>query len=315
MATQSETDEPLGRGNAIPMLGLDPHVAWLKDTNFQYVPLQAADQMAWLPILIELRKKKTAVEFASYAWLHGGNAEAAKKWIRIPAMYAMPPARLEKGRYCTAIVTPHFFSELSKHPGLIEFIERIEIGASYLVPALSFSVQMGALVSAPPKHVVGGIIDDGCAFALDRFQRSDGSTRVAFFWDQDGPGGVPSTIGYGHETTAAEIDFQAKKSSDENELYRDLKFLEFGETGFKALGRRVSHGTAATNLAYGLPRGSVSPTERMPIIAVKFPNRVTENPADFELDPWAIDALYYILLRAHEMALAEGCDRFRSSST
>ena len=81
---------------------------------------------------------------------------------------------------------------------------------------------------------------------------------MAFYWDQTGPGGVPD-VGYGRETTDTAIG--AALASDESSLYQSLGFLDFGATGFKALGRRKSHGTAAADLAYGLPPSSVGPTK------------------------------------------------------
>ena len=74
------------------------------------------------------------------------------------------------------------------------------------------------LVQAPPPgpnlkgaNVIVGIIDFGCDFTLDDFRNANGSTRIAFLWDQSlAPvTGESSPVGFAHgvEYRAADIDF------------------------------------------------------------------------------------------------------------
>ncbi|MHC5543032.1 S8 family serine peptidase, partial [Singulisphaera rosea] len=74
------------------------------------------------------------------------------------------------------------------------------------------------LVQAPPPgpdlkgaNVIVGIIDFGCDFTLHDFRNANGSTRIAFLWDQSlvPIAGESSPVGFAHgvEYTAADIDF------------------------------------------------------------------------------------------------------------
>ena len=55
--------------------------------------------------------------------------------------------------------------------------------------------------------VVVGIIDTGLDYEHGDFRNEDGSTRVAWYWDQGEDGGsAPAEFGYGSEWTGAEID-------------------------------------------------------------------------------------------------------------
>ena len=286
------------------------HADWLAETRFRYVA-PYPQQPVWIPLLIQLRDKvgtvdgMTAQQFATYTWAEAvGGAEAARKWIQIPAMYATPPTNLAQNRFLTAMVTEEFFAFKESVAALREAIEQYEIGAAYLFPFDSIAKPLAPLDEEAVKHVVTAIIDDGFAFAHRRFRRRDGSSRIAFLWDQDDPSTVPF-IGYGREITGADIPAAAGVGDDEEAIYRSLGFLDYSQSGFKPLGRRFSHGTSALDLAYGLDPDMVDPHTRLPIIAVKLPNRVTENPSDLSLEPWVFAAFFYILVRADDIALAE----------
>ena len=305
MATPSDTKEPPWNGSLSDAVDPNPHVEWLR--SFRYIASKESQSQPWIPILIELRAKGlTAAELARYEWIGEGlDPSAVQKWIRVPAMYANPPWRMKDNRYCTAIVTPEYFDRVNDFARLKDAIEQIEIGMPHSVPDVSSTVESASL-PIPRRCTSSAASSMTATLALDRFQRSNGSSRIAFYWDQDGSGGVPD-VGYGRETDDSAIDAAAATARDEDELYRDLEFLNFSETGFKAIARRVSHGSAALDIAYGRTREYVAASKRLPIIAVKTPNRITENPADFDLEPWIIDALYYILLRADEIARKDKC--------
>ncbi|HVO90347.1 MAG TPA: hypothetical protein VMV45_17550 [Casimicrobiaceae bacterium] len=284
------------------------HVDWLVDTQFRYVSPRSGVEV-WVPLLIKLRAEipsgsgMTAAQFAAYAW--SSDADEARTWIRIPAMYRTPPSHLATNRFLTAMVTAQFFDRKSRDPRLAELIERYEIGAAYLLPEVSKPVVVAQLGNTLPRQVLAAAIDDGFAYAHEQFRRSDGKCRVAYLWDQDGPPFVPS-IGYGSEITGSDIDSAIASGLDEERIYRTLS-LDYRDSGFKPLGRRASHGTAALGLAFGRNAAQVAPTQRLPIVLVKLPNRVTENPSDLDLDPWVVDAIYYIHMRADDISRQEKC--------
>lgn len=69
------------------------------------------------------------------------------------------------------------------------------------------------------------VIDSGIDYTLPEFQNSDGSTRIAFLWDQQSTSGIPPAgFGYGAEYTSADINralesdspLETVPSSDDN---------------------------------------------------------------------------------------------------
>lgn len=56
------------------------------------------------------------------------------------------------------------------------------------------------------KDVVIGLVDTGIELEHPDFQHADGTTRVAYLWDQNQNGTAPEPFGYGAEWTAGDID-------------------------------------------------------------------------------------------------------------
>ncbi|MCB1032660.1 MAG: S8 family peptidase [Acidobacteria bacterium] len=95
-------------------------------------------------------------------------------------------------------------------------VEYVEAGRN-MAPALSSSVPetRADVVRAAPlaltgKGVVVGVIDFGFDFTLDDFRNADGSTRIAFLWDQGlsprSGESSPARFAYGVEYDRAAID-------------------------------------------------------------------------------------------------------------
>lgn len=152
--------------------------------------------------------------------------------------------------------------------------------------------------------VVTAIIDDGFAFAHERFRRQNGSTRIEFFWDQDerwGPGGDPE---YGRELDNAGINALMANATyggtvDEDEVYRVAGHSNYSHVGHKAVNLRTAHGTHVMDLAYGF-QPAQAPTGR-PIICVQLPAQTTADTSGRRLDPPLLDGLRYILERADQL--------------
>jgi hypothetical protein len=148
-----------------------------------------------------------------------------------------------------------------------------------------------------PSAVVMGVIDDGIAFAHERFRTQHSGTRVEFCWLQDS----------GIILTKAGIDaLIATSGGDEDMLYRKSGLTDFREPGHKSAAWRVAHGTHVMDLACGF-----DPAENRddrPIVAVQLPVRVTadENPCDLYL--WISLAIDYIVDRAKAISYARASD-------
>jgi subtilisin family serine protease len=117
-------------------------------------------------------------------------------------------------RMFTVTVPLSRLAELARQPE-VRFVE----AGRRLVPALDSSVaetRADLVHAAPPglrgAGVIVGVIDvGGLDFTLDDFRNPNGTTRVAFLWDQNlspaGPGErSPDGYTYGVEYTAADLD-------------------------------------------------------------------------------------------------------------
>jgi len=157
--------------------------------------------------------------------------------------------------------------------------------------------------------VVMGIIDDGIAFAHERF-RKNAATRVEYWWLQDGrylPG--PSALPYGRELAKPGIDIllqQCTRSGvlNEDELYQRAGLNDYHNDAHKSAAWCVSHGTHVMDLACGFDSRH-APNDR-PIVCVQLPARVTADTSGANLCAYATAAIDYILNRADQIAKDRG---------
>ena len=146
------------------------------------------------------------------------------------------------------------------------------------------------MATAPVRRVVIGVIDNGIAFAHERF-RNSGGTRIEHLWQQEFPKPGPGT-----KITRAQIIAElAAANGDEDQVYRRLGNLSYAADGYKPLARRRSHGTAVLDLAAGAdPADDV---QNLPIIAVDMPDDAVGDPAGSTLRVNAYLGLVFIMKR------------------
>jgi subtilisin family serine protease len=161
-------------------------------------------------------KRKRAV----YVFVEVNNAETRLKLEKLSRRngWFREFVHLIEG-YCTATVSEDRVGELEHMPGVLE-VESVHYGKPLLeqsvasirgwdgIPGLQDRQKQG-------QGVVIGIVDYGLDFALADFRDpSDGSTRVAFLWDQElkprGREQSPAKYGYGVEYTRAQIDAELR---------------------------------------------------------------------------------------------------------
>jgi hypothetical protein len=161
-----------------------------------------------------------------------------------------------------------------------------------------------------PQPVVIGVIDDGIGFAHDRFRSSPITTRIAYFWQQDGEFTAgSSTVAYGREIAAANgtngspgINALLTQYSQGGIANEDRIYAQFGGIDFldpddhKPIAQRYAHGTHVLDLAAGSPPGQPQPG--LPIIAVQLPVATTADTSGATLEVYAKDAFDYIINRA-----------------
>ncbi|HMC96786.1 MAG TPA: S8 family serine peptidase, partial [Flavobacteriales bacterium] len=124
--------------------------------------------------------------------------------------------------------------------------------------------------------VVVGIIDTGLDYEHADFKNGDGTTRVAWYWDQAEAGPAPSDFGYGGEWTAAQID-----------------------AGLITVTDHGTHGTNSTGIAAGngLAGGhnkGMAPAADIIVVALDF-------STDDNSHPRVVDGVKYIFDRAAAM--------------
>ena len=161
--------------------------------------------------------------------------------------------------------------------------------------------------------VVMGIIDEGIAFANQRFRSGPCNSRVEYAWIQDGR--VEGQVPYGLELTKTEIDKSLGECMsggqvDEDLFYSKTGVVDFGQTAHKAAARRAGHGTHVMDLACGYDEGS-SPTsegfDQRPIVCVKLPTVTVADTSGLGLEYYVLDGVDYILRRAHDIAEQRKC--------
>src|SRR5262245_36597351 len=116
----------------------DPHFAALRALNpkrFEPGKRGRAGRRApgarreWFRALIELQPPLTAREFAGGFWANGLKAPRGwRQWMRIPPVYANPPAGLANITFCTALVSAEFFQTLRTNRLLQTSIHRFQLG-------------------------------------------------------------------------------------------------------------------------------------------------------------------------------------------
>jgi hypothetical protein len=150
---------------------------------------------------------------------------------------------------------------------------------------------------------VVAVIDDGLAFAHHHFRRTDGTTRVEYLWNQDGPSSPPADFPYGRELLKAGPDgidsWMAYCTRaglvDEDDVYRNTGHLDFAQSGHKPVAWRIAHGTHVMDLACGFEPSQSA--DQWPIVGVQLPVAATADPSGGTLTHRIIDALQYILAR------------------
>ena len=292
---------PRGKYTAIP--GMDPRADWLFGPGLQdYLP-NGVDKL--IPFIMSLHDQ-TGVEFVQRL----ASSEAAPLFIA-----NVDPSTLRPGDYFTAFSVMAFFEELAKPDGAFDALrsaaKEIKLGASLSVSKLPnwepfkagtrlADPPAGALGdNLPPQTVVMGIIDDGIAFAHERFRTKDYGSRVQSFWRQDPPD-TSSTVSLGHEIFkggVGGIDDLLAKGIDEDALYRSAELINFANPGHKGAAWRVAHGTHVLDLAAGAKPGD-NVLDR-PVIGVQLPFATTQDTSGgSDLTPMVLSAIDHILLRA-----------------
>jgi hypothetical protein len=296
------------------------------------------DQKEWLPVVIELSKKVTPKEFREGKFLKKKDKRAWDEGMIMPDFYLDPPTPLKNGRFCTATVKARVVGIIREL--VPEYVLRIELSLPLRLDALPVAgsapggdstkrprsrrkpsplkSSAGPQVSkrrqrngplkekiAPVKLIVG-VIDDGIAFAHERF-RIGLNSRVEFWWQQDGPVNGPHE---GCRLDRAKIDQLLKDCSDssgaldEDLVYVRAGLIDYRKNTHKSVAWRIAHGTHVLDTAAGYNNGRDDWDKEVdrPIIVVQLPTATTHDTSGATLSKYVLDAIYYIMQCAEQLA-------------
>ena len=173
---------------------------------------------------------------------------------------------------------------------------------SPLLQTLQNTVAANPAMGGPPAAVLTAVLDEGIAFAHERF-RVGNQTRIMCFWNQGGLAGPAPPGLFGTELLAPRIDAAvAAAGSDEETVYRTIGELSFAGPGYKAIAHRRSHGTHVLDLAAGADPDPATAPRARPIIAVEMPEQAIADTSGTTLTPYKLLGFLYTLLRAQQLS-------------
>jgi hypothetical protein len=159
-----------------------------------------------------------------------------------------------------------------------------------------------------------GIIDDGLAFAHERFRKRVGAgrepdqedTRVEHLWLQDlerAPDLPDEGVAFGRRLDSEEINKTFKKLAgatgliDDRAVYRSLGLLDFAKQRRVPMAFRHAHGTHVMDLACGFAPNDAAGLAR-PIFAVQLPEEATADTSGLAMGSYVLQGLRQIMLWA-----------------
>ena len=229
---------------------LDPHLRRL---------VSAADMPSGLEIAREMG------EIASSSPTPSPETSTKRVLIEVNTSEPLDISSIQLNRIAGDIYTAELPVSQLVELAQLSSIESIEAGRRWY-PLLDSSLPetkadvvhngIGGSLGRTGKGVLVGIIDFGMDFTLDDFRNSDGTTRLAFLWDQslsaDAGERTPRNFNYGVEYSAAEID-QALRMPDPFTVIRHHRGI-------------ASHGTHVAGTAVGNGR-SRDPLNKSPVMS------------------------------------------------
>ena len=310
--------ETLDGGAYSDIEGMDPNAEWLLGEG--RAALTRGSDEALIPFILTLVRDE-ALSFFDPAILRDDDPDPIT--LLMPWLYRNREPK--PGDHVGAFATKAFFDRLEKddsgaYKTFREAKKRIELSLPLNLQSLPTK---GSVKPADPPvwrpkggwpqgTVIVGVIDDGIAFAHERFRTDDGKARVQFFWRQDGQYDANgSTVDFGSEMWKASsgsrkgIDELLAECNDaglvdEEKLYRKAQLVDFSLPEHKAAAWNLAHGTHVLDVAAGY--NSANAPENVPIIAVQLPVATTADTSGAGLGFYVKAAVDYILDRAERLA-------------
>ncbi|MBA3478456.1 MAG: hypothetical protein H0T52_08680 [Lautropia sp.] len=219
-------------------------------------------------------------------WKSPADAKAAVKFIpadaQVPQIYLQPRGK--------PLRVPPFWAltvSIKSLPGFLSSIQHLAIAIDLAAPVAPnpFAVAQNLSPVHSKHHTLTAVLDDGCAFANERFRRANG-TRVMWLWNQNASApGAPVSFGYGAQWSKADLDsFFPALGGTQDEAYSDA--------GLAGLRRSAVHGTHVMDLLAGKDAGESHMSD---IVFVQFPQEGIDDPSGRWLSHFAFDGLLYVV--------------------
>ena len=313
---------------------IDPYIDWSFGTGRSKLFVES--ETSRFPLLLQLADGLSASDFSTGAIFgQGGKPNDWKETVRVPPLYLHNGDGFGGCSYFTTFVTKRFFKYFSEQDWgdkLVHAIARMAVSGNlrdHTFPVEDPAAEPGQqspIGNAEIGTVVIGVIDDGIAFANERFRTADNRSRVEHIWLQDGTYKAPAArYGYGCSLSKRDasgvdgIDTLLSRSTysglvDEDEVYAKAGAIAFGgERPWKLWvlrtgALRASHGTHVMDIACGYAPGAAPKNESTrgedsrPIVCVQLPAASSEGTSGASLDTFAVDGIGYILDKADEIA-------------
>jgi len=141
-----------------------------------------------------------------------------------------------------------------------------------------------------------GIIDDGIAFAQNRFCSSDRNSRIEAIWLQETErrNAKDNGVLFGQRLDRKCIDQLLATCNSDDEIYRKVGVTDFGKNVYNPLAARASHGTHVLDLASG---GALN----RPIFAVQLPSAATIDTSGVTMGSYVLQAVRMIMTWADRL--------------
>lgn len=309
-------------GLYLRIVGMDPRAGWLLGPGLQSFPLDTRDDVL-IPFIIRVDDAGALAVINDQLLGRPGSFSPLFHAVSFDVDLG---TGVSLGQLVSAVAPKRFFDELAGG-GTLEPLrvgrKRIQLGTPLpaqapparplptgiedAAPPASITAPPDTAAMQPPGRswpsgtVVIGIIDDGIAFAHERFRRADGSSRVEAFWNQDKP---PIFSSNANKLEKQQIDefidaCTTAGWTDEDKLYRLCGLIDFTKPSHRAVAWRIAHGTHVLDLAAGFDRKE-DRADR-PIIAVQLPGAATASQSGVLLEPSVLRAMNFILNRARRL--------------
>lgn len=197
--------------------------------------------------------------------------------------------------YAVVVIGEGQIDELAGFPE-VEFVEKPK--SLYFQADVGRQVSCIDVVQTAPYDLTGrgvliGVVDSGIDYENPDFRNEDGTTRIAYLWDQSVSGNPPAGYAAGSEFTRDDINAALERNNSGSFAVSD-----------RILSRDTSgHGTAVAGIAAGSGRGNegrryrgAAPEAELIIVKMKSP-----QPGGFPRTTELMTGVDYVIRKALEL--------------